>query len=159
MKVRQVVTGHDADGRAVFVQDKQIDGTPIPGLGELVFLWNADEPATYPDGGQNPGATGVFPPVGGVRFLLTSYNPQSTIAPEPTEEMHTTGDTPGMHATDTTDFGVLLSGSLALELDDGAEMTLSPGDVVVQNGTRHRWRVAGDEPAVMAVCIIGAHRK
>jgi len=46
MQVRQVVTGHDANGRAVFVQDKQIDGTAIPGLGELVFLWNADEPAS-----------------------------------------------------------------------------------------------------------------
>lgn len=62
MQVRQVVTGHDPDGRAVFVQDKKIDGTPIPGLGQLVFLWNADEPATYPDAGENPGATGIFPP-------------------------------------------------------------------------------------------------
>jgi len=158
MQVRQVVTGHDANARAVFVQDKQIEGTAIPGLGELVFLWSADEPVTYPDAGENPGASGVFAPVGGVRFLLTSYTPQSTVAPEPTPEMHA-GDDPGMHSTDTTDFGVLLSGNLVLEVDDGAEVTLSPGDVVVQNGTRHRWRVVGDEPAVMAVCIVGAHRR
>jgi uncharacterized cupin superfamily protein len=45
-----------------------------------------------------------------------------------------------------------------LELDDGAEVLLSPGDVVVQNGTRHRWRVVGDVPATMAAFIIGAHR-
>src|SRR6266700_2064122 len=45
MKVRTVVTGHDAKGRAVFVRDEQVDGTPIPGIGELAFLWNADEPA------------------------------------------------------------------------------------------------------------------
>src|SRR5947207_15999138 len=49
MQVRQVVTGHDAKGRAVFVRDEQVDGMPIPGLGELAFLWNADEPATYPN--------------------------------------------------------------------------------------------------------------
>lgn len=158
MKVRQVVTGHDANGRSVFVQDKQIDGTPIPGLGELAFLWNADEPATYPDAGENPQAEGIFAPVGGVRFLLTEYTPQSTVAPDLTPEM-TAGEQPGMHTTDTTDFGILISGKLVLEVDDGAEVTLSPGDVVVQNGTAHRWRVVGDEPAVMAVCIVGAHRR
>ena len=38
MKVRTVVTGHTAKGRAVFVRDELVDGTPIPGLGELAFL-------------------------------------------------------------------------------------------------------------------------
>jgi len=40
MKVRTVVTGHNAKGRAVFVRDEKVLGTPIPGLGELAFLWN-----------------------------------------------------------------------------------------------------------------------
>ena len=44
MKVRTVVTGFDAKGRSVFVQDAKIDGTPIPGLGELPSSWNANEP-------------------------------------------------------------------------------------------------------------------
>jgi hypothetical protein len=38
MKVRTVVTGHDAKGRAVFVRDEQVNGTPIPGIGELAFI-------------------------------------------------------------------------------------------------------------------------
>ena len=38
LKVRTVVTGNDAKGRAVFVRDEQVDGTPIPGLGELLSL-------------------------------------------------------------------------------------------------------------------------
>ena len=54
MKVRQVVTGHDAKGRAVIARDEQLDATPIPGLGELVSLWSADEPATYPNAGTIP---------------------------------------------------------------------------------------------------------
>ena len=37
MKVRKVVTGHDAKGRAVIARDEKSDGMPIPGLGELVF--------------------------------------------------------------------------------------------------------------------------
>jgi quercetin dioxygenase-like cupin family protein len=67
-------------------------------------------------------------------------------------------DEPGFHRTDTTDFGVLLSGNIVAELDDGAVVLLSPGDVLVQNGTRHRWRVVGDAPATMVAFIIGARR-
>ena len=159
MQVRQVVTGHDAEGRAVFVRDKQVDGIPIPHLGELAFLWSADEPATYPNAGDNPAAPGTFPPVGGIRFIMQTYSPEfDVVAPEPTPEMHIEdGDEPGFHRTDTTDFGVLISGNLAVELDDGAEVRLSPGDVLVENGTRHRFRVVGDEPATMASLLIGAH--
>jgi len=69
------------------------------------------------------------------------------------------GDEPGMHRTDSTDFGILLSGNVVLELDDGAEVSLSPGDVMVLNGTRHRWRVVGDAPATLAAFIIGTHRR
>ena len=159
MQVREVVTGHDAEGRAVIARDEKINGTPIPGLGELAFLWSADGPATYPNAGNNPAAPGIFPSIGGIRFVIATYPPESVVAPEPTPEMHIqNGDRPGMHRTDTTDFGVVLSGSVVMEVDDGAEVLLSPGDVVVQNGTRHRWRVVGDEAATVAVFLIGAHR-
>jgi mannose-6-phosphate isomerase-like protein (cupin superfamily) len=161
MQVRQVVTGHNAEGRAVFVRDEQVDAMAIPGLGELAILWSADEPATYPNAGDNPAAPGVFPPVGGIRFTMATYSPEfDVVAPEATPEMHIEeGDEPGMHRTDTTDFGVLLSGNVVVEVDDGAELLLSPGDVVVQNGTRHRWRVAGDQPATIAAFMIGAHHR
>ena len=160
MRVRQVVTGHDAKGRAVFVRDEHVDAMHIPGLGELALLWSANEPANYPNEGNNPAAPGLFPPVGGIRFIMTTYSPEfDVIAPEATPEMHVEDDDkPGMHRTDTTDFGVLLSGNIAVEVDDGAELVLSPGDVVVQNGTRHRWRVVGEAPATMVAFIVGAHR-
>ena len=160
MQVRQVVTGHDAKDRAVIVRDEQLDAMPIPGIGEIVSLWSADAPATYPDAGNNPAAPALFPPVGGIRFVIASYSPEfDVVASPPTPEVHIEdGDEPGKHRTDTTDFGVILSGNVVLELDDGAEVLLSPGDVVVENGTRHRWRVVGDVPATLAVFIIGAHR-
>src|SRR5437899_9895431 len=83
MKVRTVVTGHNANGRAVFVRDEKVDGMLIPGLGELAFLWSANEPATYPNAGNNPAAPGVFPPLGGIRFIIVSYLPGYFIAPQP----------------------------------------------------------------------------
>jgi hypothetical protein len=111
MKVRTVVTGHDAKGRAVFVRDEQVDGTPIPGLGELAFLWNADEPATYPNAGKNPAAPGIFPPVGGIRYIIGTYLP-GVIAPKPTPEMHLEdGDEPGGAKTAFTGPTRRISGS------------------------------------------------
>ena len=67
-------------------------------------------------------------------------------------------DHPGMHTTDTVDFDVVISGEVWLELDDGAEVQLRPGDSVVQNGTRHAWRNRSSEPCTLAVALIGARR-
>ena len=159
MQVRQVVTGHGPSGRSVIVRDELVDATAIPGLGEMAFLWNADGPATYPDPGTNPAAPGIFPPPGGIRFLLASYSP-GVVAPEPTPEMEIEpGDEPGMHRTDSQDFAIILSGTVELVHDDGSKVVLSAGDIVVQNGTRHLWRVIGDEPATMAAFILGAHHR
>jgi len=164
MQVRTVVTGHDAKGRAVFVRDEKVDGMPIPGLGELAFLWNANEPQPTERGEQSGGAR-YFSAVGGIRFIIGTYLPGDFIAPEPTPEMHLEdgdelgGANAGFHRTDTTDFGVVLSGNLALQLDDGAEVSLSPGDVLIGERTRHRWRVVGDVPATLASFIIGAQRR
>ncbi len=37
------------------------------------------------------------------------------------------------------DYDLVLEGTLGLELDNGRMVTLNPGDLVVQNGPRHRW--------------------
>jgi quercetin dioxygenase-like cupin family protein len=65
----------------------------------------------------------------------------------------------GMHTTLTVDYGVVLSGEITLELDDGAAVDLVPGDCVVQNGTRHAWRNRSTTtPCVMAFILLGATR-
>jgi len=48
---------------------------------------------------------------------------------------------------------------LGLELDDGLEVTLGPGDVVVQNGTRHRWHNRGEVVARLLSVTIGARHE
>jgi mannose-6-phosphate isomerase-like protein (cupin superfamily) len=65
-------------------------------------------------------------------------------------------DNPGMHTTDTIDSVVVLSGEVWLELDEGAEVHLQPGDCLVQNGTRHAWRNRGTEPCMLAYVMVGA---
>ena len=71
---------------------------------------------------------------------------------------HLETENPGMHTTDTVDYEVVISGEVVLELDDGAEVTLKPGDTVIQNGTRHAWRNRTEKPAVLVVVLIGAKR-
>jgi hypothetical protein len=67
-------------------------------------------------------------------------------------------ESPGMHTTDTIDYGVLMSGEISLELDDGKAIALKSGDIVVQNGTGHAWRNHGDKAASMIFVMIGAKR-
>jgi mannose-6-phosphate isomerase-like protein (cupin superfamily) len=175
MRVRRVVTGHDGAGKAVFASDELVDPVTvalIPG-GEFHLLWGADAPPTFPDDGSATPQPTYFPPLGGYRFGLFTVPPAAGPAPgeldleaalaEVEEKLpglvaHMEADNPGMHTTDTIDFEVVLSGEVILELDDGVETVLRPGDTVVQNGTRHRWGNRGSEPAVVAVFLSGAHR-
>ena len=65
---------------------------------------------------------------------------------------------PGMHTTDTIDYGVVVRGEMTLELDDGQKVHLRQGDCIVQNGTRHRWRNPLPEPCLMAFISVGGKR-
>jgi len=79
MQVRQVVTGHDDKGRSVIARDEKIDAMSRPDVGDLALLWSADEASTYPDAGDNPAAPALFPPVGGIRFIMATYLPLSSL--------------------------------------------------------------------------------
>jgi len=59
-----------------------------------------------------------------------------------------------MHRTESLDYGVILSGEAYMVLDDGCEVTLGPGDVVVQRGTDHAWGNRSDEPVVMLFVLV-----
>jgi hypothetical protein len=50
-----------------------------------------------------------------------------------------------MHTTDTVDYDTIISGELCLELDDGKEVRLKPGDIVIQNGDAARLAQQRDE--------------
>ena len=63
-----------------------------------------------------------------------------------------------MHRTNSIDYGMVLSGEVELELDDGASRKLAPHDVVIQNGTRHAWRNRSNAPATMLFVLVGAKR-
>jgi Cupin domain len=176
MRVRRVVTEHDADGKAVVASDTEVDGIRpalTPGS-EFHRLWGGDEAPRFPDDGSPPPHESYFPPVGGYRFGMFAIPPghRQTAGPPPADRYAAVAefdaalpglagyiepDAPGMHTTDTIDFEVVLDGQVWLELDDGVEVHLQTGDTVAQNGTRHAWRNHGDTTARLAVFIVGAH--
>ena len=160
--MRRVVTGHTRDGRSVVASDTEVDRIAIGDGGTATSLiWGREDPGHFPDDGGQPAVTTIFPPPGGSSIALMELAPDST-------EFHefvgtalaqwADPDKPGMHRTATMDYDIVLEGTIGLELDDGVEVTLNAGDVVVQNGTRHRWHNRRSEPAVVAVLIVGANR-
>jgi mannose-6-phosphate isomerase-like protein (cupin superfamily) len=150
--VRRVTTAVDAKGRAIVLRDETVHGDP---LGLLV--WGADLPPRVGDGSE-PAMSGWWPPPGGVRVSLSTRAPDADAdslrrEPGPWPDID---DLAGFHASPSVDVIVMISGRIWLELDDGVEVVLEAGDVLVQNGTRHRWRNRGDEWPLMAVIIVGA---
>jgi mannose-6-phosphate isomerase-like protein (cupin superfamily) len=177
MDARRVVTGHDADGKAVFVSDELVEPVTLallPGS-EFHQIWGSDRTVSFPDDGSRPSAPGYFPPVGGFRFGFFTIPPDggrgapadldmAAALAEFEEKLpgmarHLEPDDPGMHTTASVDYGIVLSGEATLELDDGVTVVLGPGDTYVQNGTRHRWSNSGSVPAVLAVTLVGAEHR
>jgi mannose-6-phosphate isomerase-like protein (cupin superfamily) len=161
MKVKRIVTGHDKAGRAVVVAKEDVDELELGAGATSWNVWQSDEPARYPDDGREPPPSALlFPPVGGYRVSIIRLRAGGTEAFDGfvAESLAAFADParPGMHKTASTDFDLVLSGELVLELDDGAEEVLQPGDIVVQNGTRHRWINRGDTDAVWAAFVVGA---
>lgn len=186
MEHRRVVTGTDTAGKAVVVSNEPAEAVTVslaPGL-EFRMMWGSDQTVTLPTDGTKPGARTYFPSAGGFRFSYVTIPPegrserpgggspassledgpasQASEAMREAEEKlpglfaHNEPDNPGMHTTDTIDFDVVLSGEIWLELDDGAETRLLPGDTVVQIAGRHAWRNRTDGAAIVAFVLTGA---
>lgn len=135
--VRRVVTGHDASGRAVFRSDELFPTVPIPsGDAAFALIWTtAEVPADNNDETD-----------GRLREAGLTLHQGSVIR---IVDMLPGGVSP-MHRTNSIDYGIVLSGEVELELDDGATERLGPGDIVVQRGTIHLWR----NPSATVTCRI-----
>jgi uncharacterized cupin superfamily protein len=173
---RLIVTDREVDGTSVFVADKPADPTTIAAFpGTFYLMWGtADGGTTVGTKPHAPAIFPFFPGPGGTRALFLRFAPHSSepqpagdpdlIAAEAAEKLPGLLDAfeagnPGMHTTDSIDYGICLEGELHLELDDGKEAKLTPGTLVVQQGTRHAWHNKSDKPALMCYVLIGANRE
>ena len=179
MKIRRIVTGHDSAGKAVFLAESDAPRAAafksVPGHA-FAQVWSTAAGAGVPAAAGDPTLAhgSVVPAPGGSSFLVVSFPPDAVMM-SPGFDGAAAGaelgpalpgliecfepDCPGMHTTDSIDYGIVLDGEVWLELDDGAETLVRKGDVIVQNGTRHAWRNRSDQPATLAFILIGAARK
>ena len=166
--VRRVVTGHDAQGKAVVICDgtaPQVFETPSrPGVA-LTNLWvSADTPPRFDTPVEDADRAFVmFPQGAGTVFRISSFEPEDPdvmngldgcahFAEAGAAAAATGGDRhPFMHRTETLDYAIVLQGRITLLLDD-SEVSLEAGDVVVQRGTNHAWVNRG--PGICRIAFI-----
>jgi len=166
--IRRVVTGH-RNGKSVILDDRQIPTQSIPwGGAELSEVWETVGMPTVPikGGDFKQQLTLKMPDAGGTRLRLVLFPPDEEVFEKAKENdvdiaaewRKAMKDDWGMHTTDTIDYDIILSGELWMELDDGVEVHLKPGDCVIQNGTRHAWRNKSSKNCVGLCVCIGANR-
>ncbi len=142
LKVRRVVTGHDASGRAVVKIDEVAKNVVSRrhGVASSV-IWSTD---TFPVVNEGDDDLGLRPTgttlENGTIFRVVRYEP---------------GVVPRRHRTDSVDYAVVISGEIDMELD-GETVTLRAGDVLVQRGTVHNWVNRGKEVAIVAFVLVAA---
>jgi mannose-6-phosphate isomerase-like protein (cupin superfamily) len=143
IKVRRVITGHDAKGHAVVKIDEVSKNivSGRPGASACV-IWTTDTiPADNSgDGDAGLKKTGTTLP-GGTVFRVVEFSP---------------GVSPRVHRTDSIDYAVVISGEIDMELEKGNEVHLKAGDVLVQRGTLHNWINRGTAPCVIAFSLVDA---
>jgi len=172
--IHRVVTGHDADGKAIVASNG-----PLPTVAEIAAIpgtvfhevWcTAGSPAPV-DNGADPSTAPLMlpPPAQGTRIRFVDIPPDTPeLLARGAAKMHDAfrqiGDAaastvkagsphPLMHRTETVDYGIVIEGELTLVLDD-SEVPLKPGSVVVQRGTNHAWANRSDKPCRMLFILV-----
>lgn len=141
--IQRVVTGHDANGRAVF-QSEDVTPTRMIPSGDAAFLliWTtAIVPADNNDPTDGRHREAGLTLDGGSVIRVVDMLP---------------GKASPMHRTNSIDYGIVLEGEVELELDDGAKRTVRQGGIIVQRGTNHLWRNPTDRVCRIAFVLIEA---
>ena len=146
IKVRRVVTDHDAHGKAIVSSDKIMDNVGRLRSGNFnALIWMTDDTPAEIEGPEDPAARtiDIEPPARGTVFRILELLP---------------GKDAYMHRTDTIDYALVMSGECVMVLDDGKEVTMRAGDVLVQRATWHGWANRSGAPCQIAFILIGAKK-
>jgi quercetin dioxygenase-like cupin family protein len=142
LQLRRVVTGHDANGRAIATID-EISKNVVSARpkASACVVWTTEGFPVDNTGDEDQGLreTGTTLP-GGTVFRVVEFEP---------------GNSPRVHRTDSIDYAVVIAGEIDMELDDTV-VHLKAGDVLVQRGTIHNWVNNGSENCIIAFALIDA---
>ena len=114
LSVRRVVTGHDAEGRAIITSDDSFPVVEIPsGDAAFCLVWTTE---TVP--ADNNDETDGRAREAGLTLNAGSVIRIVDMVP---------GRASPMHRTNSIDYGIVLSGEVELEVDDGAKTVIAAG--------------------------------
>jgi quercetin dioxygenase-like cupin family protein len=166
---RRIVTGHDAEGKAVAIFDQPVVSRQrSPGGNALTMLWVTAENPVDVSGRADRAETkvGVPPPASGSIFRIVDFPPTSEgAAPvdhhamlvgmgiDPTSQGYARHD--HTHRTRSIDYAIVLEGEIDMLMDD-TEIHVKAGDVLIQQGTNHAWVNNGTSPCRIAFILIDA---
>ena len=141
---RRIVTGLDADGQSCILFDGPGGAVTEAGHTRVTALWQTGGAPADNSGSDDAAQAFSFAFAHGAsKFLIVEFAPSDALVG------------PGMHATDTIDYGMLLSGRVDLITETG-EVELVPGDLIVDRGVVHGWRNRGPQVARMLFVNIDA---
>lgn len=143
LNIRRVVTGHDANGKAVVtIDDVGANWSTGRANQAAQVIWATDDlPVDFSEDGEDKGGRDIGTEISdGSVFRVVEYGP---------------GVAPRDHRTNSIDYAVVMSGEIDMDLD-GEIVHLKAGDVLVQRGTIHNWVNNGTEPCVIGFALIGA---
>lgn len=170
-QTRRVITGHDANGKAVVVEDGSAPNVKVRKAGNLTstLLWVTDETPARLDSAADPSLReiGVAPPPGGSILRIVDFPPEHEAGAVDNaamlSEMGLSADAhgaglrhPSMHRTRSVDYAIVLEGEISMLLDD-SEVHLGAGDVLIQNATNHAWVNRSPSNCRIAFVLIDAH--
>jgi mannose-6-phosphate isomerase-like protein (cupin superfamily) len=158
--IRRVVTGLDANNKAVVLFDSQVPLKAGPTPNPVLNLWITDSlPPGFSfkdDSAARP--IGLSPPDNGSVIRIVEFRPLDPAVEakmDPNLMMKVVGDHaparglpvthPLMHRTRTLDYAVILSGEIDMMLDDST-VHVKAGDIIIQQATNHAWINRGKEP-------------
>jgi len=171
--MRRVVTGHNAQGKSIFVMDgpspHALELPGMPGLA-LINLWVTDGAPADNSGSADAAARPVVlePPARGSIFRVVDFPPDRQMQGQLDLDVafaamgaHGAMDAdasrhPSMHKTETVDYALVLDGEIWALMDEG-EVLLKAGDCLVQRGTNHAWANRSDKPCRVAFILIHAN--
>ncbi|MBM2621996.1 cupin domain-containing protein [Actinoplanes sp. LDG1-06] len=144
---RRVVTGHTPEGVSVVLSDGPVPFShelPADGVSFHEIWATTGAPITATEDEPTTGDLSIPPPAAGTRIRINEFRPG---------HLDAAGRQSPVHRTASIDYGIVLSGSVTLILDN-TEVTLHAGDVVVQRGTDHAWANRGTEIARVAFILV-----
>jgi len=161
--VRRVVTGHDATGKAIVLEDgpaPAVVRNPARGDYFAAQIWatrGTPAPITAKESDPTAEKLTLEPPRHGTVIRVIQFPPEgesvrkldadgaravfAAIGSDKASTFRPGGPHPLMHRTESVDYGIVLEGEITLVLDD-SEVVVRAGEIVVQRGTNHACRVA-----------------